>query len=284
MKTVSTLSCIALLASCLTVTAFAQSPEQRAQCERTYAPKSGQSGKDVVWVPTPDHLVTAMLTIGNTTAADVVYDLGAGDGKIAIAAARDFGARAVGIEYNEKLVRLAECLVKSSGVADKAKVIHGDIFVNDFSEATVVTMYLLPELNARLMPTLLKMRPGTRIVSHSFSMGDWKPDDRTVVRGADYIFLWHVPAKAAGNWTLQASNREPVVLRLEQKYQVLTGTVLDGGKITPIEEGKLRGSEMTLQYNGPNGPTTLTGTITLNQISATASTEQGSTTFAGMRN
>jgi SAM-dependent methyltransferase len=268
---------------CMAFTVSAQTAEQRAQCERVYSPYSGQSGKDVIWVPTPDHVVSSMLKIANTTSRDIVYDLGAGDGKIAIAAAKDFGARAVGIEYNEKMVQLAECLVRVARVGDKAKVIHGDIFETDFSEATVVTMYLLPELNLRLMPTLLKMRPGTRIVSHSFSMGEWQPDERIVLDGPDYIYAWWVPAQVSGNWTLQAPDRTPLVMRLEQSYQKVSGVILEGEALATIQEGVLRGEEITVRYNGVSGPTTLKGSVTLNKIHATVSNDKGSAAFVGAR-
>jgi len=274
---------IVLIACCSALTAWAQTAAQRAECERIYSPTSGQEGKDVVWVPTPDHLVTAMLKMGGVTENDVVYDLGAGDGKIAIAAARDFGARAVGIEYNERFIPFADCLVKAAGVAGKAKVIHGDIFKTNFSEATVVTMYLLPELNVRLMPTLLKMNPGTRVVSHSFSMGDWNPEERVIVHGADYIYFWIVPAKVQGTWTLQSKEREPIVMRLEQKYQKLSGTVLDKEKLTTVEEGFLRGTEITVRYNGPGGPVTLKGQVNQDQIHVTWSSGESVANFTGAR-
>jgi hypothetical protein len=275
---------LAILAGCLANAASAQTTAQRQECERIYSPVSGQLGKDVVWVPTPDHLVTAMLKTGGVTAKDIVYDLGAGDGKIAIAAAKEFGvSKAVGIEYNEKFIPFADCLIKAAGVEGKAKVIHGDIFVTNFSEATVVTMYLLPELNRKLAPTLLKMKPGTRVVSHSFSMGDWAPDEKVVEKGADYIYLWIVPARAEGTWTLQSKGREPLVMRLEQKYSTLAGTVLDGGKLTTIEEGSLRGDELTIRYNGPSGPATLKGKVYINQITAALSSGDTTVAYTGSR-
>jgi SAM-dependent methyltransferase len=273
---------IALVACCITAIASAQTAEQRAQCERIYSPSSGQKGKDVVWVPTPDHLVTAMLTMGSVTSKDIVYDLGAGDGKVAIAAAKEFGARAVGIEYNKDFIPLADCLVKAANVVGKAKVIHGDIFETDFSEATVVTMYLLPELNARLMPILLKMKPGTRVVSHSFSMGDWAPDERIVVRGADTVYLWIVPAKVEGTWTLQSPDQEPLVMRLKQTHQKVSGTVLYKGTLTPVE-GSLRGSEISIRYSDSNSSITLNGQVNQNKIDASLSGEQTTIVFTGVR-
>lgn len=144
--------------------------------DQLYQPQVGQPGKDVVWVPTGDELVTKMLQTAKVTKDDLVYDLGAGDGKIAIAAGREFGARAIGIEYNPEMASLAQRNAERAGVADRVKIIRGDIFKEDFSKATVITMYLLPDLNLKLRPTLLKLKPGTRLVTNSFTMGDWEPD------------------------------------------------------------------------------------------------------------
>ncbi len=142
----------------------------REDCEREYTPQRGQAGKDVIWVPTGDEVVARMLELAKVTSADKVYDLGAGDGKIPIAAGKQFGATAVGVEYDADLVKHAQCLVEAEGVQDRVTVVQGDIFETDFSDATVVTLYLLPELNLRLRPTLLDMKPGTRVVSYSFTM------------------------------------------------------------------------------------------------------------------
>lgn len=159
----------------------------RAECERDYKPQVGQAGKDVIWVPTPDELVNRMLTMAKVTPKDYVVDLGAGDGKIAIAAGKKFGATALGIEYNPDMARLAQCFVQAEGVADKVKIIQGDIFKEDFSKATVITMYLLPEVNLKLRPRLQKLRPGTRIVSHDWDMGDWIPERTIEVDAPDKI-------------------------------------------------------------------------------------------------
>ena len=165
----------------------------RAACERSYKPRPGQDGKDVVWVPTPDEVVQRMLQIVGVRPTDVVYDLGAGDGKIAIAAAR-LGARAVGIEFNPQMVWLAQCFVRAEGLDGKVRIERGDVFEADFREATVVTMYLLPELNLRLIPKLLKdLKPGTRIVSHAFDMGGWPPEQKVEVAGK-LVYSWTIPA------------------------------------------------------------------------------------------
>ena len=165
----------------------------RASCTRTYKPESGQQGKDVVWVPTPDDVVQRMLEVAKVSPQDIVYDLGAGDGKIAIAAGA-LGARSVGIEYNPDMARLAQCYVQAAGLTDRTRIVQGDVFESDFREATVVTMYQLPDLNRKLLPKLLKdLKPGTRIVSHAFDMGSWKPE-QTLNVGGYTIQFWTIPA------------------------------------------------------------------------------------------
>src|SRR4029079_390074 len=161
-----------------------------------------RAGKNVMWIPTPDAMVTRMLEAAKTTRFDTVYDLGAGEGRIPIAAAKQFGARAVVIEYDGKLAALAKRNAERAGVADKVRIIEGDIFKEDFSKATVVTLYLLPDLNYQLRPQLLSMTPGTRVVSHMWDMGEWEPDEAFVVEGSE-AFLWIVPARVAGRWSLR---------------------------------------------------------------------------------
>jgi len=200
---------LVLLSALFAGAAAAQSvAADRAACERTYKPRSGQDGKDVVWVPTPDAVVQRMLQIVDVTPADVVYDLGAGDGKIAIAAAR-LGARAVGIEFNPDMVRLAQCFVAAEGLSGKARIVRGDVFVSDFREATVVTLYLLPELNLRLLPKLLKdLKPGTRVVSHAFDMGDWKPEQKVMVEGKE-VYRWTIPAPGTAAYAAAMAAARP---------------------------------------------------------------------------
>lgn len=212
-----------------------------------YQPDVGQSGKDVIWVPTNDELVKMMLDVAKVKSTDVVYDLGAGDGKIAIAAARDYGARAVGIEYNRDMAALAQRNADRSGVAAKVKIINGDIFVEDFSEATVVTLYLLPNLNLKLRPTLLDMKPGTRVVSNSFNMGDWEPDQRL---GIDYTigYFWVVPAKVGGTWQLRGEELRDAELVLGQKFQNVGGTLTVRGKSQPILSAALSGDNLSFRF------------------------------------
>ena len=166
--------------------------EDRATCDRAYKPQVGQEGKDVVWVPTPDEVVQRMLQVAKVTPKDIVYDLGAGDGKIAIAAGK-LGATSIGIEYNPDMAKLAQCYVQAEKLS-KTRIIQGDVFESDFRDATVVTMYLLPELNVKLLPKLLKdLKPGTRIVSHAFQMGTWKPE-QTLDVGGRAVYFWTIPA------------------------------------------------------------------------------------------
>jgi SAM-dependent methyltransferase len=165
----------------------------RASCDRIYKPEVGQQGKDVVWVPTPDEVVQRMLEVAKVTPKDIVYDLGAGDGKIAIAAGK-LGARSIGIEYNPDLARLAQCYVEAEKLTATTRIVRGDVFESDFRDATVVTMYLLPALNLKLLPKLLKdLKPGTRIVSHAFNMGEWKPE-QTLDVGGRAVYYWTIPA------------------------------------------------------------------------------------------
>jgi hypothetical protein len=220
-----------------------------------FEPHVGQAGKDVIWVPTPDEVVERMLTMAQVTAKDLVMDLGAGDGKIAIAAAKKFGARAIGIEYNPDMVKHANANAQAAGVAGdgpgKAIIRHGDIFATDFSSASVITLYLLPALNMKLRPTLLSMRPGTRVVSHSFSMEDWEPDEVSTLDGRRAYF-WLVPANVIGTWNLELGSQK-TEMALEQKFQHLSGTLSLGPMQAGLREARLRGSAIFFSYVDPSG-------------------------------
>ncbi len=224
-----------------------------AQGDDVYKPTVGQEGKDVIWVPTDDSLVRLMLEAAKVTPNDLVYDLGAGDGKIAIAAARDFGATAVGIEYNPEMAALAQRNAERAGVADKVKIIHADIFVEDFSDATVVTLYLLPHLNMRLRPTLLDMKPGTRIVSNSFDMENWQPDEylNTEYRSG---YFWIVPAKVQGSWSLSGlPGNGPISLDLSQQFQIVEGVAKSNGVELALIEPKLSGENFSFEFVDAKG-------------------------------
>ena len=235
-------------------TATAQTSGDSTQYgDEIYRPNMGQSGKNVIWIPTPDTLVTKMLQAAKTTSNDVVYDLGSGDGKIPIAAARDFKARAVGIEYNPDLAALAHRNAERAGVADKVKIIAGDIFENDFSEGTVVTLFLLPELNYKLRPQILEMRPGTRVVSHQFDMRDWEPDD-TLSEGGHEAFLWIVPAAVSGRWQLEEGGGGwKGTLDLMQAYQRVGGNLTVSRKAMPLLGPSLSGVAFSFSFINVDG-------------------------------
>jgi SAM-dependent methyltransferase len=238
---------VAFLATTLCSAALAQTSQEYG--DDVYRPRLGQTGKDVIWIPTPDSLVTRMLTAAKVTKDDLVYDLGAGDGKIPIAAARDFGAKAVGIEYNPDMAELARRNAKRANVDGTVKIITGDIFAEDFSSATVVTMYLLPELNLKLRPIILKMKPGTRVVSHAFHMGDWEPDEQFAEFGRD-AYLWYVPANVEGVWTFKedGGSMSEGTVAFAQRYQRIGGSVSVAGKSQPMLAAALRGDDLRFAY------------------------------------
>jgi len=238
------------LAALAAAALLATFPAQAQQ--KDFEPQVGQAGKDVIWVPTPDEVVDRMLRMAQVTSNDYVIDLGAGDGKIAIAAAKKFGARALGIEYNPDMVKHAMRNAEKAGVVGKARVVHGDIFQSDFTQATVITMYLLPALNLKLRPQILALRPGTRVVSHSFNMEDWEPDETSTFDGRS-AYLWVVPANVTGTWALEAGG-ERMDISLEQRFQKLSGTI----GLTPLlraglREPQLRGLVISFAYVDNNG-------------------------------
>ena len=236
----------ALLAVVLALPCATAVDAQRS--DEVYEPTPGQAGKDVVWIPTPDALVIKMLEAVKTTRDDVVYDLGSGDGKIPIAAAKQYGAKAVGIEYNPDMAELARRNVKREGVDNLVSIVTGDIFVEDFSRATVVTMYLLPQLNIKLRPTILKMKPGTRVTSHQFGMGEWEPDQQLKVESRD-AFVWIVPANVAGKWTLKSDRTSfSGTLDLVQRYQRVGGTLALGGKTRQLLSPWIDGDKLGFSF------------------------------------
>jgi SAM-dependent methyltransferase len=227
-----------------------------------FQPQVGQAGKDVVWVPTPQALVDRMLDMAKVTPQDYVIDLGSGDGRTVITAAKR-GARAMGIEFDPNMVALSKANAAKEGLASKATFQNSDLFASDFSEATVLTMFLLPQINLKLRPTILQMKPGTRVVSNSFDMGEWVADETSTVSedctSWCTAMLWIVPAKADGTWRLGKSQ-----LTLKQDFQVVTGTLETGGKSVPVE-GRLRGADLTFtagatQYSGRVNGDSIEGT------------------------
>jgi len=245
----------AVLAGVLSLVAVSASAQVAAPQTKPFEPYSGQPGKDVVWVPTPQATVDKMLEVARLTAADTLIDLGAGNGITVITAAKR-GATAIGVEFNPDMVALARKLAAEAGVSNKATFIEGDLFEADLSKATVITLFLLPDINLKLRPKLLDLRPGTRIVSNSFDMGDWEPDVRTTSETCESwctVLSWVIPAKVAGTWTMGKQK-----LTLTQQYQNVTGT-LDGAAIS---NGKLEGATLTFTAGGR----TYTGKVDGNRI------------------
>jgi SAM-dependent methyltransferase len=247
------------LALCLSLGAV--DLQGQAQTVKKYEPSVGQAGKDVVWVPTADILVEKMLDLANVTPRDYLMDLGSGDGRTVIAAAKR-GARAVGVEFNADMVALSKENAAAAGVSAKVAFVEGDLFEADLSQATVITMFLLPDINLRLRPKLLDLRPGTRIVSNSFTMDDWEADATAEVEGDCTSWcralFWVVPAKVGGAWKTAAGT-----LTLEQKFQRFTGTLGP----TPIADGTLRGETIeftagAIHYTGRVSGNTMKGTST----------------------
>lgn len=213
-----------------------------------FQPQVGQEGKDVIWVPTPQSLVDRMLDMGKVTSRDYVIDLGSGDGRTVITAAKR-GARALGIEYNPDMVELSRRNAAKEGVSDRANFVKADLFESDFSQATVITMFLLPDINLKLRPKLLNLKPGTRVVSNSFTMGDWAEDDSVSVKDGcmSYCtaYLWIVPAKVDGAWQLADGT-----LNLKQTYQVIAGSLRRGNNTIQIANGKLHGDQIMFNAGG----------------------------------
>jgi SAM-dependent methyltransferase len=225
-----------------TGTVLADTPQQPFQ------PVVGQEGKDVVWVPTPPKLVEKMLDMAAVTPKDYVIDLGSGDGRNVIAAAKR-GARALGVEYNPNMVELSSRSAAAEGVADKATFVQGDMYEADISQATVLALFLLPENLRKLTPKFLALRPGTRIVANHFGIEGWDADETQRTDGECpswcTALLYIVPAKVAGTWRLPQGE-----LTLEQKFQRVSGTLTSTTTSAPIENGRLRGDQISFSVNG----------------------------------
>jgi hypothetical protein len=245
-----------------------------------FEPQVGQAGKDVIWVPTPDEVVERMLTMAQTAPNDIHFDLGAGDGKIAIMAAKKFGAKATGIEYNPEMVKYANERAQAAGVAGvgpgKATIRQADIFATDFSSATVITLYLLPSLNMKLRPTILSMKPGTRVVSHSFTMEDWEADEISTMDGRRAYF-WVVPANVMGTWALDVGGQK-TELTLEQTFQKINGAVTLGNVHGGLRDARLRGPQIAFAYVDQGGlRREFAGTVNGRSMSGTFRDDKGQT-------
>jgi precorrin-6B methylase 2 len=249
---------VVMLMFALTVTAPVYG--QAAEGQNAFEPQVGQAGKDVVWVPTPQAVVDKMLDMAKVTKNDVVMDLGSGDGRTVITAAKR-GARAMGIEYNPEMVELSKKNAAAAGVSDRATFMKADLFETDLSKADVITMFLLPSINLKLRPAILNLKPGTRVASNTFTMEDWQADEiATLSDGCSSSWctalFWIVPAKVAGTWTTPNGD-----LTMTQTFQMITGTL--GSQAI---QGRLRGADITFTA----GTTTYSGVVSGNSIKGTS--------------
>jgi 2-polyprenyl-3-methyl-5-hydroxy-6-metoxy-1,4-benzoquinol methylase len=221
---------------------------QAQPAKESYEPRVGQEGKDVVWVPSPQTVVNKMLDMAKVTPKDYLIDLGSGDGRTVITAAK-LGAKASGIEYNPDMVELSKRNAAKEGVSDRATFAKADLFESDLSQATVITLFLLPDINLKLRPKILDLKPGTRIVSNTFTMGEWTADETATVNEDCQSYctalLWIVPAKVAGTWQLPQGT-----LNLKQTFQMISGTIRSGNVSTPITNGRLRGDQISFTAGG----------------------------------
>jgi Methyltransferase domain len=266
-----TMNFVRLIVICLCISLAGQYAQ--AQPAKDYQPSVGQEGKDVIWVPTPQALVDKMLDLAKVTPKDYVIDLGSGDGRTVITAAKR-GSKALGIEYNPDMVELSKRTAAKEGVSDKASFMKADLFESDFSQAQVITMFLLSSINLKLRPKILDLKPGTRIVSNTFDMADWKPDESATVPGCSSwctAHLWIVPAKAEGTWTLPQGE-----LTVKQTFQMISGTLKSGNGVTPIN-GKLNGEQITFTAGG----TQYTGRVNDNSMEGSGAGSKWTATRSG---
>ena len=238
-----------------------------AQTATPFEPVSGQAGKDVVWVPSPPDMVNKLMELAKVTPADFVMDLGSGDGRNIIAAAK-LGARALGVEYNPNMVALSRKLAQEAGVADKAQFVESDMYEYDISKANVLALFLLPVNMNKLAPKFFNLAPGSRIAANTFGIDGWEPDVRVTLPQTSECeswceaMLWIVPAKVAGSWSMGTGS-----MTLTQEYQILQGSVATGGQTHPVSMGRLLGDEITfiangMAYKGKVSGNTIEGTIT----------------------
>lgn len=251
-----------LMAVCLVLSAAGAAHAQEPQGQ--FEPTVGQAGKDVVWVPTPYELVEKMLDMANVTPQDFVVDLGSGDGRNVIGAAKR-GARALGVEYNPNMVELSRRVAAKEGVADRAQFVEGDMFEADFSKATVLALFLLPDNMNRLRTKFFNLRPGTRIVANTFGIEGWNADLTEVVGDSCQSWctslFWVVPAKIEGEWRLPQGQ-----LTIKQDYQMFSGTLTAGGRATSITNGRLRGERLVFtagdaEYSGSVNGDSMQGAV-----------------------
>jgi precorrin-6B methylase 2 len=252
-----------LLILCLfifTAWVFVQAATEK-EYDNKFEPVVGQRGKDVIWVPTPQVLVDKMLDMAKVTPQDYVIDLGSGDGRTVITAAKR-GARALGIEYDPDMVIISRLNALRQGTTDKAQFIQGDLFESDFSQATVITMFLLEEINLKLRPRILDLKPGTRVVSNTFTMEEWTADEIVTLEKKDdceiycTAYLWIVPAKVEGIWILPQGE-----LTLSQNFQMISGTLKSVTNTSPVMNGKLNGDQISFSVGNEKYTGLVSGSI-----------------------
>jgi len=263
---------ISALTALLVSSSMLTSVAQEKSSENGFVPEVGQQGKDVVWVPTPQELVNKMMEVAKVTPSDYVIDLGSGDGRTVITAAK-IGAKATGIEYNPDMVALSKENARKEGVGDKAEFLQADLYETDLSKATVITMFLLPEINLKLRPRILDLKPGTRIVSNTFTMGEWEADQEVTTEenwnSWNTAYLWIVPAKVGGTWKMGDGE-----LELVQEFQFVRGSFKTGLRSQSITDGRLEGNAFTFKINND----IYTGVVNGKTIKGTASnTAEGKT-------
>jgi SAM-dependent methyltransferase len=253
------------------------SPARAQTKPEEYKPQVGMAGKDAVWVPTSPELVEKMLDMAKVTPQDFVMDLGSGDGRNVIAAAKR-GARGLGVEYNQDLVELSKRIAAKEGVGDKANFVQGDMYAADISKATVLALFLLPQNLDKLVPKFLALKPGSRIVANTFGITGWTPDESQMIEGDCMSWctslLWIVPAKVEGTWRMPKGE-----LTLRQEFQMLTGELVAGGRATPIQNGRMRGDQITFSVND----TQYTGRVTGNTVDGTVTTGQATAEWKATR-
>jgi precorrin-6B methylase 2 len=251
---------------------------QAHPAEQPYVPQPGELGKDVMWLPSEDAVVRRMLDIAQVTPRDFLVDLGSGDGRTVIAAARR-GARAQGVELNPQLIAHSRRLAQEAGVGDRATFVQGDLYEADLSRATVITLFLLDEINFKLRPKLLGLKPGTRVVSNTFTMGQWRADASAKVTAkqgcSSYcdVYLWIVPAKAEGAWRLAEGE-----LTIQQDFQIISGTLRADGKSIALQ-GRMRGDRISFTA----GDAEYRGRVTAGGITGTYKSSNGAGTWSATR-
>jgi hypothetical protein len=263
----------------LTLSLFAAAGfAQDKPAAQEYQPEVGQSGKDVVWVPTSQALVDKMLDLGKLTPKDFHMDLGSGDGRTVITAAKR-GANSLGLEYNPDMVALSQRAAAKEGVSARARFMKADLFETDFSKADLITLFLLPDINLKLRPKILDLKPGTRIVSNSFTMGEWQHDRSVQATGKEgcesycTAYLWIVPAKVEGTWKLPDGE-----LTLKQTFQMLTGSLKTGGRETAVK-GRMNGDQISFKA----GEAQYRGRVTGEAIKGTIKSGGGATEWSASR-